>query len=219
MLRFCHLWIILLLIWMTSRRSFNLHAPFDNEFCKYIHEGMICFMANQTIVPAEEIIHEIIQRNQWFPNNAKLPLLLYKHCFHLPEKNSCDAIESIFLNNHWKRPWKNGIYPFHHYHSNTHEVLGICEGSCRVQVGGENGKNFILEKGDVLIIPAGVSHKNLHSTPDFACVGAYPFEIDYDTNKGTQLEYFAAEEKMQQVLLPQTDPVYGRNGLLFQYWK
>lgn len=176
-------------------------------------------MENQAVISAKEVIQEVIQKNQWFPNNDNLPLLLYRHCFDLSKNDPCNFIKAIFLHNHWKKPWKNGIYSFHHYHSNTHEVIGICAGSCKIQIGGENGKIFYLEKGDALIIPAGVSHKNLYSTQDFICVGAYPFDIDYDMNKGTPQEYAENKDKIKHVALPKTDPVYGHNGFLFQYWK
>lgn len=175
-------------------------------------------MVQQLILSAHEIIAEIIGRNGWFPNNSKFPLLLYKSCLNASKVNP-QTLEEIFLSNDWKNPWRNGIYSFHHYHSNTQEVLGIYDGSCEVEIGGDHGKRFHLEKGDVLIIPAGVSHKNVGSTPDFKCIGAYPFEIDYDMNEGKQEEFSPANENIGRVPLPKADPVYGKKGPLFEYWK
>jgi long-chain acyl-CoA synthetase len=41
--------------------------------------------------------------------------------------------------NGWSGTWRNGIYAFHHYHSTSHEVLGIAAGSAAVRFGGEGG--------------------------------------------------------------------------------
>lgn len=165
-----------------------------------------------------ETILQVIDENGFFPNNAKLPVLLYK--------KSVDALdlkpqmfEEIFTRNGWTNCWRDGIYDFHHYHSNTHEVLGVYRGSCHVQMGGENGPIFRLEKADVLIIPSGVSHKNVGCSRDFKCVGAYPFDISYDMNYGTPEEKALAMENIQKTPLPQKDPVYGEEGPLFKAWK
>jgi uncharacterized protein YjlB len=39
-------------------------------------------------------------------------------------------------------------------------------------------------KGDVLLIPAGVAHKNVGASIDFKCVGAYPGGKEFDINLG-----------------------------------
>ncbi|MFT4023565.1 MAG: hypothetical protein QM664_07260 [Flavihumibacter sp.] len=41
-------------------------------------------------------------------------------------------------------------------------------------LGGYEDKIVQLEKGDVLVIPAGVAHKNVGCTDDFGCVGLIP---------------------------------------------
>ncbi|WP_250123845.1 cupin domain-containing protein [Chroococcidiopsis sp. CCMEE 29] len=65
--------------------------------------------------------------------------------------------------------------PNHHYHSTAHEVLGISRGKAAVRLGGDaRGQTFEVRAGDVIIIPAGVAHKNLDSSSDFLVVGAYP---------------------------------------------
>ena len=128
-------------------------------------------------------------------------------------------IAGIFHNNYWNNSWVNGIYDYHHYHSNTHEVLGIVNGYCSVMLGGDRGIVYRVSKGDVLIIPAGVSHKKISASEDFECVGAYPGEIMYDLKYGNPDELAEAEEKINKVPKPETDPVYGYNGPLFDYWK
>jgi uncharacterized protein YjlB len=158
-----------------------------------------------------EIFHTLIGSSGSFPNNNRLPFVIYRDVLSLNSKD----IESLFLKNGWHHPWINGIYPFHHFHSNTHEVLGISRGKAKVQIGGSKGDLFEVKRGDVLFIPAGLSHKKIRED-DFECVGAYPLDIQYDMN------YEATSvllENIQKTPLPLTDPVYGEKGPLFEYWK
>lgn len=37
-------------------------------------------------------------------------------------------MEKVFNVNGWGDAWRNGIYDFVHYHSMTHEVLGVAQG-------------------------------------------------------------------------------------------
>ena len=127
--------------------------------------------------------------------------------------------ERIFHSNDWKNSWRNGIFSIHHYHSITHEVLGIYGGEVNVQLGGPNGQIFTLQKGLVVVLPAGVSHKNLGSTPDFACLGAYPVGSGWDMNYGKPEEVDQALDNISQVGLPDQDPLYGDDGPLFEHWE
>src|SRR5438105_3929835 len=104
------------------------------------------------------------------PNNPKLPLLIYHGALNLPQPNPASAIERLLASNNWGGSWRNGIYNYHHYHSTAHEVLLVYAGSATVQLGGEHGLTENISAGDVIIIPAGVGHKNLGSSPDFAIV-------------------------------------------------
>jgi uncharacterized protein YjlB len=81
---------------------------------------------------------------------------------------------SLFERNGWTGAWTNGIYRDHHYHSNAREVLGIVAGRVRVELGGEGGQTVELATGDVVVIPAGVAHKNEGASPVLLVVGAYP---------------------------------------------
>ena len=71
--------------------------------------------------------------------NSIFPLLIYQAALSLPEDDPARAFEQVFAANRWSRSWRNGIYPFHHYHATAHEVLGIAKGSARVCMGGEQG--------------------------------------------------------------------------------
>lgn len=108
-----------------------------------------------------------------FPN-SELPVLFYPGILSLPPLFGAHVIGKLFQKNGWSNTWKSGIYTFHHYHSNTHEVMGVCRGETTLQLGGERGMRLTIKRGDVLIIPAGVAHKNLGAESDVTCVGAYP---------------------------------------------
>lgn len=92
-------------------------------------------------------------------------------------------------------------------------------GDCQVQFGGDNGPIYIVDQGDVIIIPAGVAHKSLSKSNNFQCIGAYPLDVEYDMNYGTIEEYSQALDAIKQVGLPKKDPIFGDQGLLLKYWK
>lgn len=170
------------------------------------------------VLTPKKIIHETISRIGNFPNNSIYPLLIYKRVLDLSDVNGND-IQEFLDKNGWSKSWTDGIYDYRHYHSNTHEVLVIIAGACTVEFGGNTNNHFDVQKGDVIIIPAGVSHRNLASSADFKCVGAYPFDIEYDMNYGTAEEYTAAVTRIKQVGIPCSDPIFGKNGPLFDYWR
>jgi uncharacterized protein YjlB len=160
----------------------------------------------------------IIHGDNNFPNNDVLPVLIYKNVFDKKEDSVADTIEKTFNKNMWSNSWRNGIFEQHHYHSNTHEVLGVSSGNCKLQLGGPNGMVVDVEKGDVIILPAGIAHKNLGSSKDFECVGGYSGGIDYDINYGKPGERPGVDENIRKVSLPETDPVYGYDGALITFW-
>jgi uncharacterized protein YjlB len=70
------------------------------------------------------------------PNNPDLPVLVYAQAIAL-HGDPAVAIEHVFASNGWPPQWRNGIYDYHHYHSNAHEVLGVARGHVKVRLGGE----------------------------------------------------------------------------------
>lgn len=150
--------------------------------------------------------------------NSPLPLLIYKNVFS-EEKAAKDFIRSHFQSHNWRNAWDNGIYDYHHYHSTTHEVLGIYSGYATLQFGGEDGEQISIEEGDVVIIPAGVGHKKISASDDFAVIGAYPNGMDYDIKKGDSGERPEADENLSKVPMPENDPVYGKTEGLIALWK
>ncbi|MEP6594402.1 MAG: cupin [Ginsengibacter sp.] len=172
----------------------------------------------QYINDKPEIIKYILPGDEQFPNSS-LWLLIYKNALTLPSEGAVSFIEKIFESNNWKNSWRNGIYDYHHYHSITHEVLGVYDGAATVQFGGPNGESEHILKGDIIIIPAGVAHKCLEAQSNFKCVGAYPDGNNYDMNYGKPSERPEADENIREVPLPEKDPVYGSQGPLILNWE
>lgn len=164
------------------------------------------------------VLAKVLKDDGVFPNN-RLPLLVYREAVSFWDGDAASAFEQLFSSNGWSGTWRNGIYPYHHYHSTAHEVLGIYHGSAKVQFGGEDGLELDVHPGDVLIIPAGVAHKNLGSTSDLGVVGGYPHGQDWDMNYGKPGERPRADRQIATVPLPTKDPAFGHHGPLLQHWK
>ena len=155
------------------------------------------------------------------PNNVRCPLLAYPQAVSLSGPDPAALFERLFADNGWVGSWRNGVFPFHHFHSTAHEVLGVYRGSARLQLGGPQGPVFEVQPGDVVIVPAGVAHKNLGSLPaaqPFGVVGAYPVGQWPDMNRGREGERPRADRAIAQVALPAADPVYGARGPLNGHW-
>ncbi len=160
-----------------------------------------------------------IKPDDEFPNNECLPVVHYKTVFTSMEKDVLEReMKKRFEKNNWTNTWVDSIYQYHHYHSNTHEVLGVCSGHAKVQLGGPDGVIVELMVGDVLVLPAGVAHKNVCSSPDFTCVGAYPDGIEYDIKKADHKEFSEDLECIKNVPLPETDPIFGKAGYVLEHW-
>ena len=150
--------------------------------------------------------------------NSKYPMLVYRNAFGERGDRGATWLEQRFNNNDWSNSWRNGIFNFHHYHSITHEVLGIYSGTALVHMGGEEGSKLTIQAGDIIVIPAGVGHKNLESK-DLGVVGAYPGGMMYDMNYGKAGERPQADKNIAAVAIPETDPFLGKNNGLPEIWK
>ena len=96
------------------------------------------------------------------PNNPRLPFLVYRNAIDLSGTPDPEAvIEKTFARHGWGEMWRNGIYPYVHYHSKIHEALGIARGRARVRFGGVGGEVLDLVAGDVAVLPAGTGHQCL----------------------------------------------------------
>jgi uncharacterized protein YjlB len=171
-----------------------------------------------TLQPPQVMTHTLTD-DGIFPNNAALPLLVYCDAVALPRRDPAALFETMFATHHWGSSWRNGIYGFHHYHSTAHEVLGVFRGHATVQFGGEQGLVWSVCSGDVVIIPAGVAHRNLGASRDFGVVGAYPSGQRWDVCYGKPGERPRADQNIARVPIPLADPIYGPQGPLVASWR
>ena len=154
------------------------------------------------------------------PNNPHLPLLYYRGAIDLagtPDPE--EVIEALFAKHHWGDMWRNGIYPYVHYHSQIHEGMGIARGRAKVRFGGAKGEELEISAGDFAILPAGTGHQCLWASPDLVVIGAYPDGGKFDLCRGSKAEHAKAVKTIPNVPLPDTDPVLGRAGPLLHLWR
>jgi len=116
--------------------------------------------------------------------------------------------------------WRDGVHPFHHFHSTAHEALGVAHGEVSVLFGGPGGRILTVRAGDVVVVPAGVAHCNQGQSDDLLIVGAYPDNSkDPDLRRGKPVEHAAALRAIEAVPLPPADPVDGADGALSRLWQ
>ncbi len=176
------------------------------------------FSTGDTDLSSDQVVHFLCKANETFPNNDKLELLILKQVFFPAETGLAGLIEQHFTENGWPAAWRNGLYDVHHYHSTAHEVLGVYSGWVKACFGGPGGVIQTADVGDVIIIPAGVSHKNIEQSANFRVVGAYPRGQQWNMKYGREGERPRVDEQIRQVALPHTDPVFGKNGPLSIIW-
>jgi len=148
--------------------------------------------------------------------NSRLPALVYHGVDAATEPAAC---ERLFAQRGWLGAWRNGIFSFHHFHSTAHEVLGIVRGTGSVALGGPSGRVVDIERGDVLVLPAGTGHCNRGSSGDLLVVGAYPDAMSWDIRRGDPAEHDEVFANITAVPLPASDPVHGDAGPLRELWR
>ncbi len=152
------------------------------------------------------------------PNNPALPLVLYRGAVDVTGADPAAAFERAFARHGWGDGWRNGIYDFLHFHTRTHEVLGIARGRATVEFGGANGQQVDLAAGDVAILPAGTGHRRLSCSADLLVVGAYPANNCFDQHRPAQVSHDKAVADIARTALPEQDPVFGKDGPLGKLW-
>jgi uncharacterized protein YjlB len=137
------------------------------------------------------------------PNHPSFPVLLYRGT----RLEDPDAARSRFAENGWGGSWVDGVFDFHHFHSTSHEVLGVAAGEATIELGGPQGSSFEVRAGDVLVLPAGTGHRRATARDGFTVVGAYPAgQENYDLLREAD---DAARERIRSLPVPDRDPVGG----------
>lgn len=162
---------------------------------------------------------ELLEEDSAIPNNPQLPILFYRQVLLDIDDATADELQRLFESNQWRGTWQSGVFSYHHYHSNAHEVLGICRGEAQIHLGGPAGRIVSVREGDVAILPAGTGHKCVEASADFLVVGGYPAGLeDYDLIREEPEQKLRAKERVAAVPLPPSDPIYGKEGPLHQQW-
>lgn len=151
--------------------------------------------------------------------NSRFPLIAYRRAVDPSAADAASAFEDLFGSHGWGNGWRNGIFPFHHYHSTAHEALGIAAGHAEVLFGGEDGQIVIVKAGDAVLIPAGVGHKRLSSSPDLLVIGAYPRGQRADLMREGAEDTAGIRRRILAVPFPASDPVVGTDGPMQKEWK
>lgn len=152
--------------------------------------------------------------NKDFPNSF-LPVLVYPRVFDKAIKP--EEFEKLLAANHWHAAWRSTIYPYDHYHSTSHEFLGIACGKVDLKCGGKEEAILKLKAGDAVLLPAGVAHRSQYCSEDLLVVGGYPslkmpdVLVKNDDRK-------AAELRIAQLTIPETDPIEGKEGQI-KIWR
>ncbi len=151
--------------------------------------------------------------------NSRFPVLLYRLKLDRAG-DTASAFEALFAAHEWTPLWRDGIFDYHHFHPNAHEALGIARGRARLTLGGECGQSVSVERGDVLVLPAGTGHRCIECSDDFLVVGAYPHgQEDYDIQRPDSAAHQRALERIAKVPQPEQDPVNGLHGALMTRWR
>jgi len=151
--------------------------------------------------------------NGWVPNNPALPVLIYRGAVPTGDP---DRSEATLRRHGWRPDWRNGVCPYHHYHSTAHDALACSSGSAELMLGGEGGQAVTIAAGDLLVLPAGTGHCRISATGDFLLVGAYPEGQEWDVCRQSADE--ATLQRIAAVPLPRADPIAGERGPLVTLW-
>jgi uncharacterized protein YjlB len=151
------------------------------------------------------------------PNNT-LPVIVYRDVLKSDKIKSDTSLKILFESNKWTNNWADIIMTENHYHSTTHEVIGVNKGQVTLKISGKEGRVFTIKSGDVILIPAGVGHFSLSNETSYEAIGGYPNGAEWDVIFDEVDKYGEAIERINQLSIPKTDPVFGVKGYLFKYW-
>ena len=151
------------------------------------------------------------------PNNP-LPLIIYPQVVPEEVEDIASYFEDLFASHQWLPRWRYPVFPYTHYHPNTHELLGISAGWAQILFGGETGRAVTVYAGDAVLIPAGVGHQQLNASEDFFAVGAYPRGMQPETRRDEQDVLSQSLVEIKRVPMPQTDPITGKEGAVTDIW-
>lgn len=152
--------------------------------------------------------------------NSCLPTLLYRGVRARAGITLVETLEQLFREHDWPPQWRGGIYQYHHYHSRSHEALGVYQGAATLRLGGENGDEIEVSAGDVIVLPAGTGHCLISAGNDFAVTAAYPSDQQqWDLCVSGESDIDRSRAQIQALARPELDPVEGDRGGVVTDWE
>ncbi len=159
-----------------------------------------------------------VRANNGVPNNSRLAALIYADA--LAGQFSVEDVMALYQENRWFNVWAYTVFDYHHFHDAVHEVLTVAQGQATLHLGGEDGPEKPVSRGDTIVLPAGFGHKRLESTADFMVVGAYPQGQDnVRIIRASEEAAREAESAIATTPVPADDPIYGRDGPVTRLWR
>ncbi|KAF2476089.1 uncharacterized protein BDR25DRAFT_300886 [Lindgomyces ingoldianus] len=159
--------------------------------------------------------------------NSRLPALIYRSV--LPADPTAASTREALEKNLWMQGGVFKTYRAHHFHSVTHECYAVFKGSSKLLLGRgpldgpeEGGLEVDLGRGDIIVLPAGVSHCSIASKGEYEYVGLYPEGSPHWDNNFCKASAEETSEKArvaESVPIPEYDPVYGKGGPLVDIWR
>ncbi|KAF2860753.1 hypothetical protein K470DRAFT_257540 [Piedraia hortae CBS 480.64] len=119
-------------------------------------------MSNPTFLKNLKVTHHIIPAHGNTPNTSikHKPLLIYHTAFP-PTTGSIEIEHHLHTIGEVESQWRRTMYSTSHFHTTSHEVLAVSSGASRLLFGHEDISERVeacVERGDVIVIPAGVAH-------------------------------------------------------------
>ena len=142
------------------------------------------------------------------PNHPRFAVLVYRGVDAAAE--GAEAARALFAEHGWGGSWVAGVFPFHHFHSTSHEALAVSRAARRSSSAARRARRSRWPRATYWSCrPArGTAARGRDG---FTVVGAYPAgQEDYDLLRGDDpAEVAAPRERIAALGPPPQDPVGG----------
>lgn len=189
----------------------------DSEVMESLARSIFPYGKTMSFQPPSVLQVACRQIPSWgrIPNTSiqSKPLMIYHGAFNATAAELTQRLEAV---GEVMPQWVYTMYCQTHFHSTTNEVLAVVAGRARLCFGGEDNPNRFeptVQRGDLIIVPAGVGHRLLddEGQEPFKMVGSYPRDKQWDMCYGQPGEE-GKIKGIRNVAWFHRDPLYGDNG-------